>query len=127
MDPLNVLAVEPGDDVTGLDPRLLGRAAGLDRGNQRSLGAGYSERLGDRGRDLLKPHSDITTLDPTGADQLIDDTASSAGGHGKADSYAAARRRDDGGVDPDHLATRIKQGPPELPLLIEASVCRKSS
>jgi len=40
---LDGLAVEPGDDVAGLDPALLGRAAAHDIADQRAAGVARAD------------------------------------------------------------------------------------
>lgn len=109
MDALDVLAVKACNHVSRLYACLLCRTAGFDRGDQRSLAAGYSKRLGNRRGDLLETHPDETALDPASADQLVDDVPGGAGWYRKANPYAATCGRYDGRIDPDHFAARIEQ------------------
>ena len=86
-----------------------------------------AQAVGDLVGDRLDLHADPAARDRALVLQRGDDRLGGLGRDGEADADAAAGRREDRGVDADDLAFVLKVGPPELPRLTGASICRKSS
>ena len=78
-------------------------------------------------RHRLDLHADPAARDRALVLELGDDRLDGRGRDGEGDADRAARRREDRGVDADHLPSVSKVGPPELPLFTGASIWRKSS
>ena len=119
--------VERQDDVPRLDARFLGGAVLDDAGYQGAFRLFQPQAFGD----FLGDHLDV---DPKPAaahapvlDQLSDHRLGHRRGNRKSDADAAAVGEKIAVLMPMTSPFRLNIGPPELPRLMEASVCRKSS
>src|SRR6056297_959393 len=106
---LHHAAVEPDDDVAGLEPGLVGGAVGLDRGHHRTVELGHVERAAQFAVEVLYFHAEVAATDFAEFHQLLHDVGGGGNGDGEADTDVAARRREDGGVDAHQLASEIDQ------------------
>jgi hypothetical protein len=83
--------------------------------------------VGDVVGDLLDLDAEPAAHHLAALDQLGRRPSRPRGGDGEGDADIAARRREDRGVDADHLAIEVEGGPPELPRFTAASIWMKSS
>ena len=120
-------AVDGGDDVTGLEAGVVGRAARHDRaalvGAAADPGAGGDRKgllLGDLGVDLAVDDADVRSRDGFTGLGLLDDGLGQVDGEREADAVvdmpACAV------VMPMSSPSPLKSAPPELPELTAASV-----
>ena len=105
---LHGIAVDRGDHVAGEDPGLGGRTVRLRLGDQRALRRLEAEVLGDLGRDRLNLHADPTAGDAALVLELGDDRLHRLGRDREGDADRPAGRREDRGVDADHVAVDVE-------------------
>ena len=104
----------PANSMITSPARMPAAAAGpssIDARDQRPLRLLQPQGVGDLLGDLLDPHADPAALHRAGLDQLLDDRPGDVAGDGEADADAAAGRREDRGVDADHLAVEVEHRP----------------
>ena len=106
---LDVLAVDALDHVTRLDAGRQRRAVRLDLGHQGALLAAERHALREFLGHRLDLHAQQATLDTTVGLELSHHRLGQARRDGEAQAHAAAARREDGGVDADHMAVHVEQ------------------
>ena len=89
---VDLLAVERQDDVAGLEAGLGGRAAVLHRADQRALGAGEPEGLGQGLVHVLDRHAHAAPDDLAVGQQLPFDLHRHVDGDGEGEPHVAAGR-----------------------------------
>src|SRR5215472_6462100 len=104
-------AVDRDDDVIGPQSSALGRRAGLDAGDYRSLGAPGVERQREIGGQVLDRDADAPVPDLTVIDQLVHDAAGHVDRDGEADPDIDAGGSDNCGVDADDPALQVDERP----------------
>src|SRR6266404_2396973 len=102
------VAIDRRDHVTGQDASLGGRPVWLRVGDQRALGCLETEIVGDFRGDGLDLHADPAAANLTVVLELSDDRLHGRSGDGEGDTHRAARRREDGGIDTDHVAVDVE-------------------
>ena len=102
-------AVDGGDHVAGLDAGLLAPGpSACAFGDQRALVGRQAEQFGDLRGHRLDLDAEPAALHRAVLHQILDDFARGRGGNGEGDADIAARRREDRGVDADHLAVEVE-------------------
>ena len=105
---LDRLAVDRGDHVAGLDAGLGGRTCRLRLIDQRALGLLQAEAVGDVGGDRLDLHAEPGAVDVAVLLELRHDHLRGLRRDVEADADRAAGRREDRGVDADHVAVDVE-------------------
>ena len=106
---LDVLAVELDDHVARHQAGRLCRSLLVHAGDQSAARRSEIEAVSDGVVDRLDPHAKPTAPGFPELPQLPDHRLDGRGGGRKADPDRTSRRREDRGVDADHLALQIEQ------------------
>ena len=102
------LAVDRGDDVAALHAGGGGGQILLRRGHQRAARLLEAEVVGQIRGHILNLDADPAARDRAVLLELLHDVLDDVAGDGEADADAAARRREDRGVDAHHLAFGVE-------------------
>ena len=103
------LLVDAGDHVTGLQARLLGRAAGRHAGDQRAVGPLEAERRRQRCRQVLQRHAQPRVVDAALGDDLRLRVQRHVERDRERQALEAAALRVDLRVDAHHAAAGVEQ------------------
>ena len=95
-------------DIAVLEAGRRRRRILLDLRDERALGVLEVEAVGDILRHRLDLHAEPAARDLAVVLQLLHDALGDVARDGEADADAAARRREDRGVDADHLALGVE-------------------
>ena len=105
------MTIQAENNIGPLEPRLLRRTVHVNVGDEDALGVlGQPELFSDiRGNTVGAAHAQIAARDPAGHHEAVHDGCGEVHRNGKADANVAARRREDGTVDPDETALGINE------------------
>src|SRR5690606_34376111 len=102
------VAIDGGDDVTGLDAGRAGRTILGDIADNRALGLFEANAIGDVTRHVLDADAEIAAGHGAAVDQLVDDTLDRGSGDGEGDTDIAAIGRINGGIDAHHFTLGVE-------------------
>ena len=119
---LDGLFVEREHDVSDLDARAFGRAAGEHPGDERAPRPGHPERLGKLARHVLDQDAEPSPGHAALVAQLVHDVHRDVDGDREREAHEPSGAAEDLRIHPDDLALQIEQRAPEFPGLIATSV-----
>ena len=105
------MTIQAENNIGALEPGLLRRTVHVNVSDEDTLGVlGQPELFSDIGCNAVRStHAQIAARDPTGHHEAIHDGGGKVHRNGKADANVAARRREDGAVDPDETTLGINE------------------
>ena len=122
---LHLDAVELDDHVARLDAGRLGRALLVDAGDQRAARRAEAEALGDGVVDVLDAHAEPAAAGLAELRELVDHGLGRADGTEKPMPMEPPDGERIAVLMPMTSPSMLNSGPPELPLLMAASVWMK--
>src|SRR6266540_873172 len=103
----DLLAVDRGDHVTGLEPGLGGGTAADHVEHDHAAAGAHPELLGRLRRQVARLDAEERVPRAPALQELADDADRGVGRDGEADRHRPLRRRDERFADPDHLPAGV--------------------